>query len=155
VGRADRAERRWEDERATALCRLVAFRGDIELDGQSVLRMSRRELARVIAFVPQTPVTPLELTVAEYVSSGARPTSRTSATKRAATVSPRSGRWSGSSCAPSPIGRSDRSAVASSSVPSSPVRSRRTRRSCSWTSPPRPRPRSPAAGARAHRLAPQ
>jgi iron complex transport system ATP-binding protein len=56
-----------------ALCRLVAFRGDIELDGESVLRMSRRELARVIAFVPQTPVTPLELTVAEYVLLGRTP----------------------------------------------------------------------------------
>jgi len=56
-----------------ALCRLVAFRGDIELDGRSVLHMSRRELARVIAFVPQTPVIPLELTVAEYVLLGRTP----------------------------------------------------------------------------------
>jgi iron complex transport system ATP-binding protein len=56
-----------------ALCRLVPFRGEIALDGQSVLHMSRRELARVIAFVPQTPVTPLELTVAEYVLLGRTP----------------------------------------------------------------------------------
>ena len=56
-----------------ALCRLVAFRGEISLDGRSVLALSRRELARVIAFVPQTPVTPLELTVAEYVLLGRTP----------------------------------------------------------------------------------
>jgi iron complex transport system ATP-binding protein len=56
-----------------AMCRLVAFRGKIELDGQSVRRLSRRELARVIAFVPQTPVTPHELTVAEYVLLGRTP----------------------------------------------------------------------------------
>jgi iron complex transport system ATP-binding protein len=56
-----------------AMCRLVAFRGEIELDGQSVRRLSRRELARVIAFVPQTPVTPHELTVAEYVLLGRTP----------------------------------------------------------------------------------
>jgi iron complex transport system ATP-binding protein len=35
--------------------------------------LSRRELARVIAFVPQTPVTPHELTVAEYVLLGRTP----------------------------------------------------------------------------------
>jgi iron complex transport system ATP-binding protein len=56
-----------------AMCRLVAFRGEIALDGQSVRRLSRRELARVIAFVPQTPVTPHELTVAEYVLLGRTP----------------------------------------------------------------------------------
>jgi iron complex transport system ATP-binding protein len=56
-----------------AMCRLVAFRGGIALDGQSVRRLSRRELARVIAFVPQTPVTPHELTVAEYVLLGRTP----------------------------------------------------------------------------------
>ena len=56
-----------------AMCRLVAFRGKIELDGQSVRRLSRRELAQVIAFVPQTPVTPHELTVAEYVLLGRTP----------------------------------------------------------------------------------
>jgi iron complex transport system ATP-binding protein len=56
-----------------AMCRLVAFRGEIELDGRSVRRLSRRELARVIAFVPQTPVTPHELTVAEYVLLGRTP----------------------------------------------------------------------------------
>jgi iron complex transport system ATP-binding protein len=56
-----------------AMCRLVDFHGEIALDGQSVRRLSRRELARVIAFVPQTPVTPHELTVAEYVLLGRTP----------------------------------------------------------------------------------
>jgi iron complex transport system ATP-binding protein len=56
-----------------AMCRLVGFGGDIELDGRNIRQMSRREVARVIAFVPQTPVTPLELTVAEYVLLGRTP----------------------------------------------------------------------------------
>jgi cobalamin transport system ATP-binding protein len=56
-----------------AMCRLVGFGGDITLDGRSIRQMSRREVARVIAFVPQTPVTPLELTVAEYVLLGRTP----------------------------------------------------------------------------------
>ena len=56
-----------------AMCRLVGFAGDIELDGRSIREMSRREVARVIAFVPQTPVTPLELTVSEYVLLGRTP----------------------------------------------------------------------------------
>jgi iron complex transport system ATP-binding protein len=56
-----------------AMCRLVSFRGEIALDGQSVRALSRRELARIIAFVPQTPVTPHELTVAEYVLLGRTP----------------------------------------------------------------------------------
>jgi iron complex transport system ATP-binding protein len=56
-----------------AMCRLVGFTGDVVLDGRSVRSMSRRELARVIAFVPQTPVIPLELTVAEYVLLGRTP----------------------------------------------------------------------------------
>jgi iron complex transport system ATP-binding protein len=56
-----------------AMCRLVGFGGDIELDGRSIRQMSRREVARVIAFVPQTPVTPHELTVAEFVLLGRTP----------------------------------------------------------------------------------
>jgi cobalamin transport system ATP-binding protein len=56
-----------------AMCRLVGFGGEIELDGRSIRQMSRRDVARVIAFVPQTPVTPLELTVAEYVLLGRTP----------------------------------------------------------------------------------
>jgi iron complex transport system ATP-binding protein len=56
-----------------AMCRLVEFGGDVVLDGRSVRDLSRRELARVIAFVPQAPVIPFELTVAEYVLLGRTP----------------------------------------------------------------------------------
>jgi iron complex transport system ATP-binding protein len=56
-----------------AMCRLVAFTGDVSLDGRSILQMSRREVAQVIAFVPQTPITPAELTVAEYTLLGRTP----------------------------------------------------------------------------------
>jgi iron complex transport system ATP-binding protein len=56
-----------------AMCGLLEFRGEIELEGRSVRELGRRELGRAIAFVPQTPVTPHELTVAEYVLLGRTP----------------------------------------------------------------------------------
>jgi len=56
-----------------ALCGLLPFTGQARLDGQDVKELSRRELARRIAFVPQNPETPYELTVAEYVLLGRTP----------------------------------------------------------------------------------
>jgi iron complex transport system ATP-binding protein len=56
-----------------ALASLVPFRGSIEIDGRSLLDLSRREAARLIALVPQTPQTPTDLTVAEYVLLGRTP----------------------------------------------------------------------------------
>jgi cobalamin transport system ATP-binding protein len=56
-----------------ALAGLVAFEGGIALDGRDARRLSRRELARLVAFVPQKPETPAELTVAEYVLLGRTP----------------------------------------------------------------------------------
>jgi iron complex transport system ATP-binding protein len=56
-----------------ALCGLLPFEGDARVDGRSVRTFGRRELARLIAFVPQNPATPSELTVAEYVLLGRTP----------------------------------------------------------------------------------
>jgi iron complex transport system ATP-binding protein len=56
-----------------ALAGLVGYEGRIELAGRDARALSRRELARMIAFVPQKPETPSELTVAEYVLLGRTP----------------------------------------------------------------------------------
>ena len=56
-----------------AMCGLLRFDGEISVGGTSIHELGRRELARVMAFVPQTPVTPHELTVAEYVLLGRTP----------------------------------------------------------------------------------
>jgi iron complex transport system ATP-binding protein len=56
-----------------ALCGLVAFDGSASVDGRDVRSLKRRELARLIAFVPQSPVMPPELTVAEYTLLGRTP----------------------------------------------------------------------------------
>ncbi len=49
---------------------LVPFSGSVCVEGCRVDRASRRDVARRVALVPQTPETPGELTVAEYVLLG-------------------------------------------------------------------------------------
>jgi len=56
-----------------ALAGLVPYEGQVLLDGRDVRRLGRRALARLVAFVPQKPETPPELTVAEYVLLGRTP----------------------------------------------------------------------------------
>ena len=56
-----------------ALCGLVPFTGSASIDGKDVRSLRRRELAELIAFVPQTPAMPAELTVAEYALLGRTP----------------------------------------------------------------------------------
>lgn len=56
-----------------ALAGLLASRGEIMLDGRTLRDRSARERARVIALVPQQPVIPDALTVAEYVLLGRTP----------------------------------------------------------------------------------
>jgi iron complex transport system ATP-binding protein len=56
-----------------AVCGLLPFEGEVLLDGHDARRLGRRELARIVAFVPQSPATPPELTVAEYVLLGRTP----------------------------------------------------------------------------------
>jgi iron complex transport system ATP-binding protein len=56
-----------------ALAGLVPYEGSVALDGRDARQLGRRELARLVAFVPQKPETPPELTVAEYVLLGRTP----------------------------------------------------------------------------------
>jgi iron complex transport system ATP-binding protein len=56
-----------------AVSGLVDYEGAVELDGRDARRLARRERARLVAFVPQKPETPPELTVAEYVLLGRTP----------------------------------------------------------------------------------
>jgi cobalamin transport system ATP-binding protein len=56
-----------------AVCGLLPFGGEIRLDGRDAARLGRRALARLVAFVPQTPEAPPELTVGEYVLLGRTP----------------------------------------------------------------------------------
>jgi iron complex transport system ATP-binding protein len=56
-----------------ALAGIIAFAGQILIDGRPAVASTRREIARQIALVPQQPETPHELTVAEYVLLGRTP----------------------------------------------------------------------------------
>jgi iron complex transport system ATP-binding protein len=53
-----------------ALMRLVPFRGTVAVCGQPASRLNRRELARLIAYVPQRPLLPPDMTVSDYVLLG-------------------------------------------------------------------------------------
>ena len=56
-----------------AVAGLLPFDGEIVVDGRDARMLGRRELARLLALVPQKPETPPELTVAEYVLLGRTP----------------------------------------------------------------------------------
>ena len=56
-----------------ALAGLAAYDGEVIIDGRDARKLGRREVARLVAFVPQKPETPAALTVAEYVLLGRTP----------------------------------------------------------------------------------
>jgi iron complex transport system ATP-binding protein len=56
-----------------AIARLVQFTGEVALDGREADELSRGDLARLVAVVPQEPSTPPWMTVAEYVLLGRTP----------------------------------------------------------------------------------
>ena len=56
-----------------AIARLVAFSGSIVLGGHPTATMSRTELSRILAVVPQEPSTPPWMAVGEYVLIGRTP----------------------------------------------------------------------------------
>jgi iron complex transport system ATP-binding protein len=56
-----------------AIAGLVRYSGSIHVEGRSISESSRRDVAKLIALVPQKPETPPELTVAEYVLLGRTP----------------------------------------------------------------------------------
>ena len=53
-----------------AVARLLPASGDIVIGGDQADRLTRRQLARRVAYVPQRPVLPPDMTVAEYVLLG-------------------------------------------------------------------------------------
>ncbi len=56
-----------------AIAGLVPYRGSITLDGDEVVRLPRRSVARRLAFVPQAPLLPPGMQVGEYVLLGRTP----------------------------------------------------------------------------------
>jgi iron complex transport system ATP-binding protein len=56
-----------------AVAGLVAYAGVIELGGRPATALRRRERARLVALVPQTPLVPPGITVADYVLLGRTP----------------------------------------------------------------------------------
>jgi cobalamin transport system ATP-binding protein len=56
-----------------AIARLVPYGGEISLGGRPALELTRSELGRLVAVVPQEPSTPPWMTVAEYVLLGRTP----------------------------------------------------------------------------------
>ncbi|MGZ4435011.1 MAG: ABC transporter ATP-binding protein [Trebonia sp.] len=55
------------------LAHQVRHQGHVRLGGQDVRTLSRRQLARLVAYVPQRPVFPPDMTVTEYVLLGRTP----------------------------------------------------------------------------------
>ncbi|HEV2593515.1 MAG TPA: ABC transporter ATP-binding protein [Gaiellaceae bacterium] len=56
-----------------AIAGLVRYSGAISVEGLSIADSARRQIAKLIALVPQKPETPPDLTVAEYVLLGRTP----------------------------------------------------------------------------------
>jgi iron complex transport system ATP-binding protein len=56
-----------------AIAGLVGYEGTIELDGLPSRRLGRREIAKRLAFVPQSPLLPPDLAVRDYVLLGRTP----------------------------------------------------------------------------------
>jgi iron complex transport system ATP-binding protein len=56
-----------------AVAGLVTYKGTIEIGRRAASSLKRRELSRLVALVPQDPLMPKEMTVAEYVLLGRTP----------------------------------------------------------------------------------
>jgi iron complex transport system ATP-binding protein len=56
-----------------AVARLIAHEGEIKVDGVTVTSLSPKALARLVAYVPQQPVLPPDMTVGQYVLLGRTP----------------------------------------------------------------------------------
>jgi len=57
----------------SAVAGLVPHEGDIRVDGSVVSSLSPKRLARLVAYVPQQPVLPADMTVGQYVLLGRTP----------------------------------------------------------------------------------
>ena len=95
-----------------AIAGLVAARGTMSVDGIDLAGLGDRERAQRIAYVPQEPLIPADMTVFEYVLLGRTPYIGYLGSRRA-TTGPSSTRCSTACSSPSsPIGCSEPSAVA-------------------------------------------
>ena len=56
-----------------AVANLVPFAGQIDIGGMPTSEMTRRQLSELVAFLPQRPVMPEGVTVADYVAIGRTP----------------------------------------------------------------------------------
>lgn len=56
-----------------AVAELLPFSGEVLLDGVSTGSIARRDLAKLVAYVPQDPVVPTEMLVKDYVLLGRTP----------------------------------------------------------------------------------
>jgi iron complex transport system ATP-binding protein len=56
-----------------AIAGLLPYRGSVQADGTDTAKLHRRDLARLMAYVPQNPVIPPDMTVLEYVLLGRTP----------------------------------------------------------------------------------
>jgi iron complex transport system ATP-binding protein len=56
-----------------AMAGLVEHRGAVAIDGRPSSEMSRREIARHVAYVPQNPIAPEDMSVLDYVLMGRTP----------------------------------------------------------------------------------
>jgi iron complex transport system ATP-binding protein len=56
-----------------AAARLIRHEGTVTIDGEPTAGMSRRQLARLVAYVPQRPLLPADMTVGDYVLLGRTP----------------------------------------------------------------------------------
>jgi iron complex transport system ATP-binding protein len=54
----------------SAIARLLRYDGVITINGRPAVTLGRRQLARLIAYVPQRPMLPPDMTVSEYVLLG-------------------------------------------------------------------------------------
>ena len=55
------------------LAHLTPHQGTVRLSGRPIHRLTRRELAHLVAYVPQRPVFPSDMSVADYVMLGRTP----------------------------------------------------------------------------------
>ena len=56
-----------------AAARLIRHQGTVTIGGEPTAGMSRRQLARLVAYVPQRPLLPADMTVSDYVLLGRTP----------------------------------------------------------------------------------
>lgn len=56
-----------------AIAGLLDFSGAIDIGGERVAELSRKQLARLVAYVPQRPTIPMSATVTDYVLMGRNP----------------------------------------------------------------------------------